>query len=88
MDELESRIQRGEIPMARLDDAVSRVSEMKRKLKLLDLEPLLVRDMSAAEKAAALADSRRITEQSLTLIRDRKHALPLDPAKDKKILLR
>lgn len=87
MDELESRIKRGEIPMSRLDDAVSRVWEMKRKLKLLNPEPLLVRDMSSAEKAEAQADSRRITEQSLTLVRDRKHAIPLDPAKDKKILL-
>lgn len=87
VDETESRIKRGEIPMARLDDAVSRVWEMKRKLKLFNLEPVLIRDMSSAEKAEAQADSRRITGQSLTFVRDRKHTLPLDPAKDKKILL-
>jgi beta-N-acetylhexosaminidase len=87
MDEVEARIKRGQIPMSRLDDAVSRVWEMKRKLGLLNPEPLLVRDMTSAEKAEAQADSRRITERSLTLVRDRKHALPLDPVKDKKILL-
>ena len=87
MDEMESRINRGEIPMARLDDAVSRVWEMKRKLKLLNPEPRPGPRHVPGEKAEAQADSRRITEQSLTLVRDRKHALPLDPAKDKKILL-
>jgi beta-N-acetylhexosaminidase len=87
VDELEARIKRGEIPMSRLDDAVSRVWEMKRKLGLFNPKPLLIRDLSPAEKAEAQAYARRIAEESLTLVRDRKHALPLAPAKDKKILL-
>jgi len=87
MDEAEARINRGDIPLARLDDAVSRVWELKRKLGLLDPERLLVRDMTSAEKQAAAADSRRITERAITLVRDRNHALPLDPASDKKILV-
>jgi beta-N-acetylhexosaminidase len=87
MDELEARIKSGDFPIARLDDAVSRVWEMKRKLGLFNTERILVRDMSPAEKAEAAADSQRICESSLTLVRDRKHALPLNPAKDKKILI-
>ena len=87
MDEAEARINRGDIPLARLDDAVSRVWELKRKLGLLDPERLLVRDMTSAERQAAAADSRRITERAITLVRDRNHALPLDPARDKKILV-
>jgi beta-N-acetylhexosaminidase len=87
MDEVEKRINNGTIPMARLDDAVSRVWEMKRRLGLLNPERLLVREMSPAEKQEAADDSRRITEHAITLVRDRKQALPLDPAKDKKILV-
>ncbi|MEI6971494.1 MAG: glycoside hydrolase family 3 N-terminal domain-containing protein [bacterium] len=87
MDEVERRINRGEIPMSRLDDAVSRVWEMKRKLGLLEPDRQLVRDMSPAEKAEAARDSRRICEAAVTLVRDRKQALPLKPGKDRKILI-
>lgn len=87
MDEVEVRILSGALPLERLEDAVSRVWEMKRKLGLFDPERILIRDMSVAEKQEAAADSRRITEQALTLVRDRKQALPLDPAKDRKILV-
>lgn len=87
MDELEARILRGEVPMYRLDDAVRRVWEMKRRLGLLDPEHELVRAMSGAEKAAAAADSSRIAERSLTLVRDRRRALPLDPARDRNLLV-
>ena len=87
MDEMERRITNGTIPMERLDDAVSRVWEMKRKLGLLAPERILVRDMSAKEKEEAAADSHGITERALTLVRDRRNALPLDPKIDKKILV-
>lgn len=87
MDELEARILRGEVPMSRLDDAVRRVWEMKRRLGLLDPDHALIRAMTSAEKAAAAADSSRIAERSLTLVRDRRRALPLDPAKDRDLLV-
>ena len=87
MDEMEARIRSGDVPMERLDDAVSRVWVMKRKLGLLDPQPILVRNMTRSEKQEAAADSRRITEQAITLVRDRRNALPLDPAKDRKILV-
>ena len=87
MDEVEARIRRGEIPPERLDDAVGRVWEMKRKLGLFGPERPLVRDMTPPEKQAAADDSRRITETALTLVRDRGNALPLIPGRDKKILV-
>ncbi len=87
MDELERRINRGEIPLSRLDDAVGRVWEMKGKLGLLEPDRQLVREMSPAEKAEAAADSRRICETAITLLRDRKQALPLKAGKDRKLLI-
>lgn len=87
MDEVERRINRGEIPMARLDDAAGRVWEMKRKLGLFEPDRLLIRDMSPAEKTAAAADTRRICEAAITLVRDRKQALPITPDKDRKVLI-
>ena len=87
MDEVEHRIERGEIPMGRLDDAVARVWGMKRKLGLFDPQRILVRDMAPGEKREAADDARRLTGNALTLVRDRRNALPLSPATDKKILV-
>jgi beta-N-acetylhexosaminidase len=87
MDTLEARINRGEIPMARLDDAVQRIWNMKKKLGLLDKNIKLFRAESPAEKAEADKTAKAIAEKAVTLIRDNTKALPLNPAKDKKILV-
>jgi beta-N-acetylhexosaminidase len=87
MDEVETRIQRGEIPMERLDEAVERVWDMKRKLGLLDSDRALFQDITPEEKEEAARDSLRITESAITLVRDRKNSLPLDPAVHQKILV-
>ena len=87
MDSLEVRIKRGEIPMSRLDDAVQRIWNMKKKLGLLDNNRKLFRAESPAEKAEADKTAKAIAEKAVTLIRDRNHALPLNPVKDKKILV-
>lgn len=87
MDSLEARILRKEIPEERLNDAVSRVWNFKKSLGLLDKNHSLIRDMSAAEKSHAGLVANQICENAVTLVRDRNQALPLDPAKDKKILL-
>jgi beta-N-acetylhexosaminidase len=87
MDTLEARIKRGEIPMARLDDAVQRIWNLKKKLGLLDKNMKLFREESPAEKAEADKTAKAIAEKAITLIRDTKNALPLNPAKDKKILV-
>jgi len=87
MDEVERRIQRGEIPLERLDDAVSRVWAMKHRLGLLDGTEALIRPLAPAEKEQITLTSRTLAEQALTLLRDRRQALPLKPGRDRKILL-
>lgn len=87
MDSLEARIIRGEIPMQRLDDAVSRVWAMKERFGLLEKDRQLMTEVTDEEKQKIREASRNIAEQSLTLVRDSKNALPLSIEKDKKILL-
>ncbi|WP_374165328.1 glycoside hydrolase family 3 protein [Arcticibacter sp. MXS-1] len=87
MDTMEVRIKRGEIPMARLNDAVSRIWAMKKKYGLLDKNLELIRDMTAEDKKFAAATSDKIAEQAVTLIRDRNRTIPLNPGKAKKILV-
>ncbi len=87
MDTLEARINRGEIPMERLDDAVQRVWALKERFGLLEKDRDLVRDMTDDEKEQARETSKTISEKAITLIRDRNNALPLNLQKDKRILV-
>lgn len=87
LDSVEVRIKRGEIPMERLDDAVRRIWAMKERFGLLSPNREIFREMTLEEKSAAREASRTIVESSLTLVRDRKNALPLSVEKDNKILL-
>lgn len=87
MDTLEARIKRGEIPLARLDDAVRRIWALKERFGILDKNRQLIREVTANEKAKAGKTAKAICEKAVTLIRDRDHALPLSFEKDKKILV-
>jgi beta-N-acetylhexosaminidase len=87
MDTLEVRIKRGEIPMSRLNDAVQRVWALKERFGLLKKDRELIREVSAAEKEEGNKTAKTICEKAITLLRDRNNALPLNPAKDKKILV-
>jgi len=87
MDTVEARINRGTIPMDRLNDAVCRVWALKERFGLLNKNRTLIRDMSGSEKQAALATSKTICEKAITLIRDRNKSLPLVAGKDRKILV-
>lgn len=87
MDTLEARITRGEIPMERLDDAVKRVWTLKERFGLFDKNRELIREMSSVEKDEAIKTVQAICEKAVTLVRDRKNALPLNPNKDKNILV-
>lgn len=87
MDTLEVRIKRGEIPMARLDDAVQRIWNLKKKLGLFEKDMKLIRKETPAENAEANKTAKAIAEKALTLLRDRNNALPLNHSKDKKILV-
>ncbi|WP_256010381.1 glycoside hydrolase family 3 protein [Desertivirga xinjiangensis] len=87
MDTVEARIKRGEIPIARLDDAVSRIWAMKKKYGLLDKNNQLLREMTKEEKSFAQSTAQAIAENAVTLVRDRNSAIPIDSAKSKKILV-
>lgn len=87
MDTVEARIQRGEISMERLNDAVQRVWAMKERLGLLDNNRELIRPITDNEKLEIINTSKEITERSITLVRDEDKKLPLSVKKDRKILL-
>jgi beta-glucosidase-like glycosyl hydrolase/CubicO group peptidase (beta-lactamase class C family) len=78
----------GRIPMARLDEAVTRVLRAKAKLglnksKLVDLDAL-PRTFDRPEYARAALD---IADRGITLLRDDQHILPLDATKPERVLL-
>jgi beta-glucosidase len=73
----------GELPMARLDDAVRRVLRVKYRLGLFDAGPPSERelggkfDLLAAPEHRALA--RQAVRESLVLLKNQDHLLPLKP---------
>jgi beta-N-acetylhexosaminidase len=78
----------GRIPMARLDEAVTRVLRAKAKLglnksKLVDLDAL-ARNFDRPEFDKAALD---IADRGITLLRDDQHILPLDSTKPSRVLL-
>lgn len=87
MDTLEARINRGVIPMSRLDDAVKRIWALKERFGLLKKNRELIRELTPDEKEDGDKTAKNICEKAITLIRDRNNALPINPAKDKKILV-
>ncbi len=78
----------GRIPIARLDEAVTRVLRAKAKLglnesKLVDLDAL-ARNFDRPEFDRAALD---IADRGVTLLRDDQHILPLDSTKPQRVLL-
>src|SRR5215472_2433707 len=78
----------GRIPMARIDEAVTRVLRAKAKLglnesKLVDLDAL-ARDFDRPEYDRAALD---IADRGITLLRDNQHILPLNATKPQRVLL-
>ena len=87
MDTLEARIIRGEIPMSRLDDAVSRAWAMKERVGLLGNDFEHIRPLKPAEQGLAKKIASAVSQKALTLVRDRNQQIPLDPKADKNVLL-
>jgi beta-glucosidase len=72
-----AQVQSGEIPMARIDDAVSRILRVKLRAGLFEHKPS---DSQYAGKAAALVHrdlARQAVRESLVLLKNNDHALPL-----------
>lgn len=80
-DNLEKAILAGDIPMSRLDDAVTRILRVKEKRGLFDESRQLFRDLTEEEKTFVKEFQQHCSEQSITLVRNEEGVLPLDPKK-------
>lgn len=84
-DKLESAILSGEVPMERLDDAVSRILKVKEKLGLFEEDHQRFYDMTQQERSFVREVQKRCSEGSITLVRDRLGHFPISPEKTKHI---
>lgn len=78
-----AEVKSGTIPMSRLDDAVSRILRVKLRMGLFDMgapssQPLGGK-FDLVGSAAHRALARRAVRESLVLLKNRHHLLPLDP---------
>ncbi len=87
IDTLVSRINRGIIPIERLNDAVSRVWNLKKKLGLFNSNYAPYTQLTDEDKANAQEAQKNICERAITLVRDKENILPLIKERDKKILV-
>jgi len=87
MDTLEARINRGEIPMSRLNDAVKRIWGVKEKYGLLQKPSSLFHSINTQEKESIQQTGTDIAQNAITLLADEYHELPLKPQKIKKLAI-
>lgn len=90
IDGVEEAVNNGEIPVSRLDDAVTRILTLKENRGILDYNP----DNYTLEKAKAVVGSkenreaeREIAAASTTVIRNENNTLPLNITKNSKVLM-
>jgi len=86
-DALEKALESGEVPMARLEDALTRIWAMKEKLGLFRDDFTPFRPMNDEERRCVAKVEKDTAEKSLTLLRDRHHQLPLKKDRIKKVLI-
>jgi beta-N-acetylhexosaminidase len=84
-DNLEKAILAGDIPMSRLDDAVTRVLRVKEKRGLFAEDRQMFTELSEEEKKFIQDFQQHCAEQSITLVRNKAGHFPLDPKKTPKI---
>lgn len=87
MDTVEARINRGEIPMERLDDAVARVWAMRERFGLIAKTDSLSTPLTEEAKQLVVNTGTAIAEKSVTLLEDRDSTLPLKVENGKRILI-
>lgn len=85
VDRLVSAVESGEIPMARLDDAVSRILRMKARMGLFDAPSL--RPLSREDQRFVRDVQRRVADASITLLRDGMGLFPMTPDTRRRIAL-
>lgn len=86
MDTVEARINRGEIPMSRLDDAVSRVWALRERFNLLQKNDSLFSELTEADKQFVSKTATTIADKAVTLVENRNNDT-LKADKYKKLLL-
>ena len=72
-------VQRGTIPMARVDDAVRRILRVKARLGRLDTPPVQRTDLAQIGAPAHLALAREAVAKSLVLLKNNGGVLPVRP---------
>lgn len=88
LDIIEEAVLSGEIPMERIDDACTRILDMKEKLGLFDENytgenPPLTPEL--LEKTSKL--NKEIAEKSITLVCDKQHLIPINKEKIKNVAM-
>ncbi|MCQ2386746.1 MAG: hypothetical protein MJ078_08815, partial [Clostridia bacterium] len=81
-DRIVEEIEKGNIPMSRLEDALSRIDYMRD-----FLERNKAKSQAPVDSGFVDSTFRAVTEKGITCIRNQKGLLPLSPVKTKKILL-
>lgn len=84
VDDVVEAVENGYIPMERLDDAVTRILDMKEKLGLFDRDNHAIK-LSEEDREFIKITQQETAENSVTLIRDEGNFFPMSPEKFKKI---
>jgi beta-N-acetylhexosaminidase len=86
LDTIEVRIQRGEIPMTRLDDAVQRIWGVREKYGLLKKKGNIFYPLNEADVKKIKQTGADVAESAITLISDPKY-IPVSPSNGKKLAI-
>ena len=78
-------VQKGEVPMSRIDDAVSRILKMKFELNLFQNTVANLKDYPKFGSAEHIEEAYKTAAESITLLKNTKSVLPLD--KNEKVLV-
>jgi beta-glucosidase len=73
-------VERGDIPMARIDDAVSRIVRVKLRAGLFDANPAASAAQAPADAIVDAALAREAVRKSLVLLKNERRVLPLSRA--------
>lgn len=87
LDSVEVRIKRGEIDMARLDDAVERIWGVREKYGLLYKKNELIYQISEEETKEIKNTAMEVANNAVTLLGDTFNEIPLKPSTTKKIAI-
>ncbi len=87
LDTIEARIKSGKISMDRLDDAVHRVWNLKKKLGLFESNYEYIKQLTQEQIEEHKNKSYEISKKSITQISNKNNLIPLDPQLSQKLLL-